>query len=286
MWSEDELVEHLRELSLPAGASVVAHVSMRSIGPVEGGAQTLLSALRRVLGESGTLMAPTYTPQFTDPAESEGAPDSLDEIEKLRDAIPVFDARATPAARIAVGVFPEVVRRQPDAFRSDHPVASFAAVGPQAQRLTENVPFHYPLGSGGPLARLHDSNGWALLIGVGQEVNSSLHLAEVWADVPYIHRTARVKTGPDHWVEMQGSPECSEGFYRIEPLLRQARILRSGRIGDAPSQLMRMREMVSMAVSMLQGAGDSLLCDDPNCPWCHVARKYSEESTYIDGQTL
>jgi len=286
MWLEDQLVEDLRALGLYEGAAVVAHVSMRAIGPIDGGAETLLAAFRRVLGSQGTLLVPTYTPQFTDPAESEGAPDSLEEIEQLRAAIPVFDPRTTPAARIAVGVFPEWVRREPDAFRSSHPVVSFAAVGALAEHLTENAPFHYPLGTDSPLARLHDRNGWVILIGVGQEVNSSLHLAEVWADVPYIHRTARVKTGEDHWVEMQGSPECSEGFYRIEPVLRQARILHRGKVGSAPTQFMRLQASVSMAVSMLQGAGDSLLCDDPNCPWCQVARKYTADSTHIEGQSI
>src|SRR5258708_3766376 len=108
MWTEEQLVEGLRELGLFEGASVVAHVSMRAIGPIEGGAETLLSAFRRVLGSEGTLLVPTFTPQFTDPAESEGAPESLEEIERLRDAIPVFDTRTPPAAQIAFGVFPSL----------------------------------------------------------------------------------------------------------------------------------------------------------------------------------
>src|SRR5689334_6560923 len=105
MWTEEQLVEGLRGLGLYEGANVVAHVSMRAIGPIEGGAETLPAAFRRVLGAEGTLLVPTFTPQFTDPAESEGAPDSLEEIEQARAAIPVFEPETTPAAQIAVGVF-------------------------------------------------------------------------------------------------------------------------------------------------------------------------------------
>lgn len=286
MWSQARLVEDLRELGLSEGAHVLAHTSLRAIGPIEGGAETLLQAFRRVLGPEGTLLVPTFTPQFTDPAESEGAPESQEEIDDLRSRIPVFDAAATPAARIAVGVFPEIVRQQPDAKRSDHPVASFAAIGGRADYLTENAPLHYPLGTESPLARLHQLNGWALLIGVSQEVNSSLHLAEVWANAAYIHRSARIKIGEDHWVSMLGSPECSEGFPKIEPLLRQARILRRGYVGNAPACLMRQRELISMAVSLLQGAGNALLCDDPICPWCSIARKFTADSTHIEGQSV
>ena len=41
-----------------------------------------------------------------------------------------------------------------------------------------------------------------------------------------------------------------------------------------------------MAVMMLQGAGDSLLCDDPNCRWCKTARKFTADSAHIEGQSL
>jgi aminoglycoside N3'-acetyltransferase len=165
------------------------------------------------------------------------------------------------------------VRQQPDALRSHHPVVSFAAIGANAAFLTENVPFHYPLGSESPLARLNQLDGWVLLIGVGHKVNSSLHLAEVWAEAPYIHRSARLKTAPGRFTTMQGSPECSAGFSKIEKVLRQGRLLREGYVGNAPSQLMRQRQLVSMAVAILRGDPSSLLCDNEACPWCSVARK-------------
>jgi len=285
VWSEENLCEDLRALGLSEGMHVAVHASMRAIGPTEGGSDTLVRSLRRTLGKSGTLLVPTFTPEFFDPAESE-APPSIEEIEKLRSEIGVFDCEATPASQIAVGVFPEAVRRQPDAHRSDHPVCSFGAVGALAESLTAHVPFHYPLGSDSPIARLHRYKGWAVLIGVGHDANAALHLAEVWADVPYIHNSARVKIGTDRWLTMQGRPGCTDGFSRIEPVLRQARIIHTGQVGNARAQLMRLEEMVSMAVAILQGAGDSLLCDDPNCPTCRVARRYTAESTYVTGHAV
>jgi len=74
---------------------------------------------------------------------------------------------------------------------------------------------------------------------------------------------------------MQGSPECSEGFGKIESLLRQARLLRRGFIGNAPSQLMRQREVVSMAIATLKGAGDTPPLRRSQLPWCRVARKFT-----------
>jgi aminoglycoside 3-N-acetyltransferase len=281
MWTEEQLVNDLRDLGLPEGACVLAHVSLRSIGPIAGGAETLVRVFRRVLGPEGTLLVPTFTFAHSDPAGWRNAPTTPEDLERARAEVPVFDPQTTPAHVPWIGVFPEIVRRQPDAHRSDHPVVSFAAIGAEAASLTEGVPFHYPLGSDSPLARLHRHDGWVLLLGVDHTVNTSLHLAEVWANVPYIHRTATLKTGPEEWTVMQGSPECSAGFGKIEPLLRQARLLQRGYIGNAVSQLMRQRQVISMAVALLQGRGSFLLCDNPNCPWCPLAHKFASDQSAL-----
>src|SRR5581483_373528 len=267
MWTESQLVEDLRDLGLTEGASVLVHSSLRAIGKMEQGAETLVRAFRRVLGPSGTLMVPTFTFDHSDPAGWRHPPTSPAELERLRAEAPVFDPETSPTEVRWMGVFPEVVRKQPDAKRSHHPVVSFAAVGANAEFLTQNAPFHYPLGSESPIARLHQLGGKILLLGVGHKSNSALHLAEVWANVPYIHRSVKLKTGPRAWTVMHGSPECSEGFGKIEPLLRQSRILKSGYIGNAPSQLMRVRQLISMAIALLQGDGAALLCDYPECRW-------------------
>lgn len=279
MWSVAQLIEDLQDLGLPSGGHVLVHTSLRAIGQIDGGAQGLVDAFRTVLGKEGTLMVPTFTGRVGDPAERHHPPETPEALARARHATPVFDPHRMPAEVHSVGIFPEVVRRQPDACRSNHPTVSFAAIGGKAEVLTQNAPFHYPLGSESALARLHRLDGWVLLLGVGHDVNSSLHLAEIWADVPYIHRNARIKTGPDTWTTMQGSPECSEGFVKIEMVLRQSRLLRRGYVGNAQSQLMRQRELISMAVAMLQGSADSLLCDNPACPYCTLARRLTANQT-------
>jgi aminoglycoside 3-N-acetyltransferase len=286
MWTEAQLTEDLRELGLREGAAVLAHTSLRAIGKIEGGAETLLRAFRAVLGPDGTLMVPTFTYDHTDPAGWANPPSTVEELESMRRLISVFDVDETPANPHWIGAFPEVVRRQPDACRSNHPIVSFAAVGANARFLTEHAPFHFPLGSNSPLARLHQIDGYVLLIGVDHKVNSSVHLAEIWAEAPYVHRSVTLKTGSDAWTVMKGSPECSEGFGKLEPLLRQSRILRRGYIGNAESQLMRQRAVISMAVAVLQGDGAGLLCDRPDCRWCALARKLTTEQSMDFGAEI
>ena len=260
MWSEVQLKTDLGEIGVRSGRALIVHVSLRSIGQIEGGGETLLGALRGVLGETGTLLVPA----FRDPHS------------------PFFvatdDWDAQPADTVTVGAFAEIVRQHPDALRSHHPIFSFAAIGQDAEFLTRNAPFSYPLGAKSPIDRLHQLDGDVLLLGVDSRVNVSLHLAEIWADVPYIHRVAEIPVAPEQRASMRGMPGCRNGYVKIEPLLRQSRIGRYGYIGNAPSQLLRQRHVVSLAETMLRGRGSSLLCDDPQCAECAYAHKMLQET--------
>jgi Aminoglycoside N3''-acetyltransferase len=225
MWTKQRIIDDLDELRISRGDSVLVHASMRAVGPVEGGADTVVEALLEAVGPDGTIVAPVFQ------AANHVRPDWNDPL-AIASAVCPFDLSAICVEE--VGILAERIRLHPDARRSAHPSLSFAAMGSNAAFITENAPFHFPLGTNGPLARLHQLNGKVLLIGVTHAVNSSLHLAEVWANVPYTQRRAHVRTAEETWEEMEGSAECSAGFTKIEPILRQARILRSGYIGNAP----------------------------------------------------
>ena len=61
MLIKNELVTAFRNAGLTAGDLVLVHSSLRKLGPVEGGADTVLDALLEVLGQEGTLALPTHT---------------------------------------------------------------------------------------------------------------------------------------------------------------------------------------------------------------------------------
>ena len=278
MWTQQHLVEDLQRIGLTEGANVLVHASLRAVGAIEGGAETLARAFRQTLGPSGALLVPTFCEDHRDPAEWETPPEEA-ELERMREIVPPYVHESPSTTLRSTGVFPEIVRQQPDALRSEHPAFSFAAIGANAAFLTQNAPLHYPLGTGSPLARLHQLDGYVLLIGVSHAVNSSVYLGEVWGDAPYIHRSRTLKTGAGEWTSMKGSPECSAGFVKIEPLLRNCRVLRHDYIGNAPAQLMRQQAVVSMAIALLQGNAAALLCNDAQCAACNLARRFTAEQS-------
>lgn len=157
-----------------------------------------------------------------------------------------------------------------------HPAFGFAALGKHASFLTDRTPFHFPFGSAGVLDRLHQVDGSIVLMGLDGRANLLLHLAEVWAGVPYASRSVRVYAADGRWTEMHGCPYCSAGFRRAESVLRQARILREGETRGVCVQAMAARACVSMGLAMLRGDPKCLLCNDPRCASCESARRMTE----------
>ena len=117
--SQKEIVRGLRETGLKSGDVVLVHSAMRTFGPIEGGAETVVSALLEVLGERGTLVVPTFT------------------FAHETDEDPVIDPFNDPSE---MGIITETVRLRPDSFRSTAFRHSFAAVGNRARVITEVDP--------------------------------------------------------------------------------------------------------------------------------------------------
>lgn len=169
----------LRAAGLAAGQDVLVHSSLRRVGPLTKGAETLIEALSMALGPGGTLVVPTHnagnsTTSRTWHEATRGM--SADERLRYEATLPGWDRGRTPAQ--GVGALAEYVRLLPGAVRSDHPQTSFAAVGRRAESLTADHALDSHLGQRSPIGRMYDSGGHVLLLGVGYEACTALHLAE------------------------------------------------------------------------------------------------------------
>lgn len=58
---KEEIVQKLREVDLEKGDVVMVHTSLKRMGYVCGGAQTVIEALMEVVGKDGTIMMPTQS---------------------------------------------------------------------------------------------------------------------------------------------------------------------------------------------------------------------------------
>lgn len=175
------LAADLRVLGVRRGQDLLVHSSLRSIGPVAGGAETLLGALREVAGPAATIVVPTHTAGNSGSSTVfHAATGGLSRagLDRYLAGMPGFDPATTQSN--GMGAFAEYVRTRPGSLRSSHPQTSFAALGAGAADCTRDHPLHCHLGESSPLGWLYRHNAAVLLLGVGYEACSAFHLAEYW----------------------------------------------------------------------------------------------------------
>ncbi len=249
--SRAELAEQLRALGVTRGGVLLVHTSFRAVRPVECGPHGLIEALRDALGPEGTLIMPSWT----------------------GDADAVFDPLTTPASP-DLGVVADAFWRLPGVIRSDHPEA-FAAIGPQAERILSDplpLPPHIPES---PVGRVRELDGQVLLLGVGHDADTTLHLAEILAGVPYrvpAYCTV-LQDGRPVRIAFGENNHCCRRFALADDWLRARGLQSEGRIGHAHARLARSRDIVAVAVEHL--THDLLIflhAADAGCRDCDEAR--------------
>ncbi|MER5886680.1 AAC(3) family N-acetyltransferase [Streptomyces sp. NPDC001941] len=251
--AEGQLALQLDELGLNAGDVVLVHTSLRAVGPVEGGGEAVLRALRSVLGPEGTVVVPTFTSANSDtsPAYRERVQGlSAEEVRHVRDSMPPFDPETTPSTQ--VGVFPEIVRRAPGALRSAHPQTSFAALGPHAEKILSDHRPDCHLGEDSPLARLYELRARVLLLGAGFHRCTAFHLGEYRVQSPPRRTYSCVirERGRRRWWSYEDVDLSDEVFGEVgADLVRgvTGRSVRSGTVGAARCHLFGVDEAVDHA---------------------------------------
>ena len=222
------LVAQLRALGVRPGGVLIVHTAFSRVGPVEGGPAGLIEALREVLGPDGTLVMPSMCDDDEHP----------------------FDVK-TFACR-SLGVAADTFWRLPGVLRSDSPHA-FAAIGPRAAEITAPHPVDVPHGPDSPPGRVHALDGQVLLLGVGHDANTSVHLAELLAGVRYrraAHSTV-LRDGQAARIEYGENDSCCARFALLDEWLDADGLQRRGVAGHAEARLARSRDIVATAVGHL-----------------------------------
>jgi aminoglycoside 3-N-acetyltransferase len=256
-----DVVQQLRALGVKEGGVLLVHTSFRAVRPVEGGPAGLIDALRTALGSDGTLVMPSW-------------PDDDDHP---------FDPATAPADK-DLGVVADTFWRMPGVRRANQ-VFACAAVGPAAEYILSDplpLPPHRPES---PVGRVHELDGQVLLLGVSHAEDTTLHLAELLAGVPYRvpHHCTVLENDRPVRIDYGENDHCCLRFNLADEWLRERGLQREGPVGHAHARLMRSRDIVAVAVEHL--AHDPLIFLHPRgeCAECDKtwqARSWWEESAH------
>lgn len=249
----ESLVTDLRAIGVEAGQVLLVHSSLSALGWVAGGAQAVVMALMEVLTDAGTLVMPTHSTGNSDPLNWENPPVPPTWHDTIRAHMPAFDRKLTPTR--GMGIIAELFRHAPDVRRSDHPAMSFAGWGRYAHAITADHRLNSGLGEDSPLARVYDLEGKVLLLGVGHDRNTSLHLSEYRAEWPgrkVIKYGSAIRVGNQRqWVSYEDLEVNSEDFAEIGSDFIQAGKSVTKNVACGKSQLMSQRELVDFGVDWI-----------------------------------
>ncbi len=257
MLTKPQLTRAFHEAGLRAGDLVHVHSSLRKLGRVSGGADTVLDALLDTLGPEGTLTLPTHTWKVVNGAQ------------------PVFHQTLTPSN---VGVLTNVFRQRPGVLRSLHPTHSVAALGPRAEALVEGHERDAtPCSRTSPYGRLRDWGGKILIIGEGLNCCTFFHGCEEWAGLPSAVRPDTVQL---YSITADGRilPVALHTHYvntwdqypRLEPGLLEAGAMRITRIDHCALRVLDARRAADWVIPRLQ-ADPSIILPPPAAAACDTA---------------
>ena len=232
MYTKEQLINDINALGIPKGKIVTVHTSLKAVGEIEGGGETLLEALVDIFAVNGGILAvPTHT------WDSD-----------------VYDRRK---AESCIGTLPRLAAAHPKAVRTLHPTHSMAVFGDDV-RVTEFVKDEAfadtPANPNGCYGKLLKEEGVVLLIGVGQDKNTFLHSVEEMLDTPdrltkskvkktIIHKDGKREERELFWFDDSEISDVSVYFPKFEPAFRYHGAIADGKVGNANVQICNARKM-------------------------------------------
>lgn len=236
--SQDEMVVGLRRLGIEQGDLLEVHSSLRRLGPVEGGAATVIRALQEAVGAAGALVMPAYPvgPGLT-PSPAECARGMTWKVRILP-----FDDLTTTTG---MGAIADAFRKWPGVRRETGAFFSYTAWGRDADLFAREG-----------LARLVERDGKALLLGVEMDRCSALHLAEERVALPAA--ITALLTPPADLTRDYPAAEWGFGygpeanFLLAQQVAEAEGLIAVGQIGQAVARLFAVQPVIALYERLLR----------------------------------
>ena len=248
--SKEQLIGDFIKAGIQPGDTLLVHSAMSKIGYLENGPKTLVDALLETLGNEGNLLMPT-------------SPNASLQIEYAKNN-PIFDVLNTPSR---LGSVTEYFRKLPGAKRSAHPTEPVAAIGPDAEWLTEgHLGELTPYTANSPFSRIYNKNGKILYLGVTLDnAGTNLHTLEDAVGFKYPVYTDELfsftiidEAGKPHEIKTSvHNPEFSKRRRCDEllPLFEKEGAAKKVHIGESSAWLFDGKKMFETMISAYQEKG-------------------------------
>ena len=215
---------------------------MKSIGAVDGGAETVLDVFCEYLSKTGNIVLPSHS------------------WETINDEHNIFDPQKEPSC---VGILTELFRKRKGVLRSLHPTHSVAIMGKDAEDFVKDEHLiDTPCGRKGCWGKLYDYDFKIMFLGCGTKCNTYIHGVEEWCDIPerlsdHYHKFKIVMPDSSIFDRDMKRHYCphndniSENYDRIQPFMEKQGLAVKGKFGDAECVIETARDIYEVTAKLL-----------------------------------
>jgi len=233
------LIPVLERMQVRRDGVLVVHSAIATLSRAGFRAEAMIEALLDYMS-AGTVVMPTMTWRTVTPQN------------------PVWDELGTPSH---TGVLSEAFRTRYAEARSIHPTHSVAARGPHAQHLLAR---HYldntPVSPNSPYGLMRDEPSYVLMIGVGLETCTAIHLPEetIAPDIYLLPLNTdevykcRDRHGRIHRMHARRHRRLNRDFPRFAPPLAAKGLLHEGEIAGCHYTLVGLNDLLMEVTSGLR----------------------------------
>ena len=263
--TKEQLIEDLKKLGVQPGDLLNVKCSLRSVGRIEGGAKTLITALLEVVGEKGTIVTDSF-------------------INVYKKLVAEQKPVSTPLSPSYAGALANAMIGYDNSRRSTHPIQKFVAIGALADELTSNhtsESYAYDV-----LRVMSEREGKNLKIGSDDKVVGvgTTHVAVGKLGFKQKRPVAGVyyeENGKKEFFERTWAGICSQGLKNFIPLYENAgNIIHRGSVGNAEAKISSMQGTLDTELTVLQQDSTFFMCHDANCLECRLNWEMSKETVF------
>jgi aminoglycoside 3-N-acetyltransferase len=234
----DALIPILERMAVPPDGVLVVHSAIATLSRRGFRAKAMIEVLLDYMSK-GNVVMPTMTWRTVTPQR------------------PLWDELATPSH---TGVLTEVFRTCYATARSIHPTHSVAACGPQAPRLLAR---HHlddtPVSANSPYGLMRDQPAYVLMLGVGLETCTAIHLPEeIIAPEIYLRPAeqtelyeCRDRHGVSRQVRTRRHWQLDRDFPKFGPPLEQKGLMESGMVDGCPYAIVAQEDLLDAVFATL-----------------------------------
>ena len=264
-----DFVEKLKAVGVKEGDVLLIHASTGNFGYVEGGAVTVIDAVREVIGEKGTALFAAFTRPYI----------FLGGVNKGWNFRP-YDA--AKLGQINTGnVVKTLLKEYPDAVRSKHISHSWAGFGLLAEEcLSAHGAYDPPCSLNSPMGKAMEKGAKILHLGSSIATTTFLHMIETVTDAPFLSTAicqeqledGRIKTVALEQ-HLPGHRDFYTGFQAFESKFFKKAVaeglqINREKLGVGELILMDSGELFEIGCRIAKEDDRIFLCDNPECVFC------------------